>query len=162
MRDARIRVQSWDATPSISAALEAAVATRWPRVPGQVSQGSHRVLCIGPTDWLLFGSEDAEETLASMQRAAADCSLSFVDMSQGLSRHTLGGQHARDILSKGCGVDFHERAFGAEQCTRTRIAHMPVIVDCSSNEPRFECYVSRSYASHFTSWLRDASIEFQQ
>jgi sarcosine oxidase subunit gamma len=67
---------------------------------------------------------------------------------------------ARELLSKGCGLDLHPRFFAPDQCARTRFAQIPVVIDCLNGPSRFELYVARSHLSYLHSWLVDAAAEF--
>jgi sarcosine oxidase gamma subunit len=45
------------------------------------------------------------------------------------------------------------------QCLRTRLAHVPVVILCLDEAPRYELWVARSYREYLRSWLHDAAPE---
>jgi sarcosine oxidase subunit gamma len=156
----RIRVQTWGRSGMAMDALAELIGTPWPHTLGDTATARHRVLCIGTTEWLVTMENESEEaSWAILQKAAARCEATAVDVSQGLICRSLEGPHARDILSKGCGLDLHPRAFGPDRCARTRLAQIGAILDCRSAS-RFDCYVARSYDDYLARWLEDAAIEF--
>ncbi len=162
-RCAKIRVQTCASPARPLAAPEEIVGTRWPSAVGAVAQGHARVLCIGPTDWLVVSdTSDAAMLTRQVEATLVGCQFGVVDVSQGLVAIVIGGPHARELLSKACALDVHPRAFGPGQCARTRFAQIPVVVDCTGNGSSFDCYVSRSYLDYLTSWLADAAAEFQE
>jgi sarcosine oxidase subunit gamma len=86
-------------------------------------------------------------------------SISAVNLSDALSILRMQGRVAREVLSKGCGLDLHPHTFPAGRCARTRFAGLAVTLDCVQPE-RFELYVARSYSSYLHAWLLDAGAEF--
>jgi sarcosine oxidase subunit gamma len=71
------------------------------------------------------------------------------------------GSAARELLSKGCGLDLHPESFPAGHCARARFAQIPVVIECLEEPPRFEMTVARSYLQYLQSWLEDAAVEFE-
>jgi sarcosine oxidase, subunit gamma len=132
-----------------------------PTQVGRALSGTAHVLSIGPAEWLLILHDDP----ASMLRELIQSDLSVqglvaVDLSEGLVGLAVQGGAARDVLSKGCGLDFHPRAFPAGRCARTRFAQIPLVVECLDDLPRFELYAARSYLHYLSEWLTDAAVEF--
>jgi sarcosine oxidase subunit gamma len=135
-----------------------------PELPSEVGatvSGGMHVLCMGPAEWLIVSTERAACTLRErIEPGLARQGLVLVDLSDGLAGLAVQGVAARDLLSKGCGLDFHPRIFPAGQCARTRFAQIPIIIDCLDEPPRFELYVARSYLHYLHAWLIDAAVEF--
>ena len=109
-----------------------------------------RTLCIGPGDWLIVSSGSSAPEISGS-------GLALVDLSDGLVALAVSGPAAREVLSKGCGLDLHR--FAAGKCTRTRFAQIPVVLECL-DETRFELHVARSYLHYLRAWLTDAALEF--
>lgn len=125
-------------------------------VPGELC-----VLCTGPSDWLLV----ARQALSWPARGLieADCarqSLAVVDLSSGLSVIEIEGDRARDLLSKGCGLDLDRSAFVYPRCARTRFAQVAVLIDALEDPDSFDLYVAASHTHHLNDWLYHAALEF--
>jgi heterotetrameric sarcosine oxidase gamma subunit len=127
---------------------------------GEVRSGAVRALCTAPGEWLVVspGSSD-RQTQESLGWAGVN-GLTFVDVSAGLVALECRGLRARDVLSKGCGLDLDLAHFPPDRCARTRFAQIPVIVDCMPDPSQFQLYAARSYGRHLETWLRDAAVEF--
>lgn len=85
-------------------------------------------------------------------------SLVLVDLTDGLVVLELSGTAARQVLATSCGLDLDGRAFAAGHCARTRLAQIPVVIDCVQDSGVFELYAPRSYGSYLEDWLLDASV----
>ena len=132
-----------------------------PPVVGAAIAADPRVLCIGPADWLLVSGEDSAASLRQrVESHLRDQCVVAVDQTHGLAPIEVRGHFAREVLSKGCGLDLHPRAFPVGRCARTRLAQIPVVIDCIDEAPRFTLYVARSYVTYLRSWLLDAAAEF--
>jgi sarcosine oxidase, subunit gamma len=155
----RIRVQTWSNDLSLGT-LESSTGATWPMEVGEVSGKRCRVLCTGPGNWLVVCDGRPETLMQELERAAAGLSLCVTDMSQGVVAVEVAGTLARELLSKGCGLDFHARAFPAGRCTRTRFAGLAVTID-AIEDTVFHCYVRRSHAQYLFDWLSDAAIDLE-
>jgi sarcosine oxidase subunit gamma len=130
-------------------------------VPGV--KGECRLLTLTAGEWLMISDTFAGHTLHEFTREhVQEQGIAAVNLSQGLAALQLEGSAVRNVLAKSCGLDLHPQHFPVGSCTRTRFAQLPVIIDFIDAKPRFELYVGRSYRSYLTSWLTDASIEFQE
>ena len=83
--------------------------------------------------------------------------VALVDVTDALVSFEIHGPATRDVLSKGCGLDFHPRSFLPGQCARTRFAQIPVLIECIDESSRFELSVAQSYSAYLHSWLKDAA-----
>lgn len=154
----KLRVQAWQPTDWRPEALSEAVGAPWPSAVGAVAEGHCRVLCIGPTDWIVVSSGvAADRALEALQMLAPSTQSSVIEVTDALPHARLQGPDVRDVLSQGCGLDLHPSAFQIGQCARTRLAQVPAILHCVDDVSSFDCYVSRSYWAHLASWLKDAA-----
>lgn len=131
-----------------------------PMTVGETVAGSRQVLCLGPGEWMLMVGREA---LAAgwrerLQQDAQSLGITVVDVSDGLQGLALHGVDVRDLLTKGCGVDFHEKQFPASRGVRTRLVQIPVVIVRMGESSGFEICVARSYVQYLTDWLIDASI----
>jgi heterotetrameric sarcosine oxidase gamma subunit len=132
-----------------------------PRRGGDTLTGPLRVLCLAPGEWLILSGKSSAELRAHLQAGLQQYGLAFVDWSDGYAGLALEGSAARTVLSKACGLDLDSHAFPPGRCARTRLAQLPVIVECRE-VARFELYVARSYAHYLRDWLLDAGAESAQ
>lgn len=128
-----------------------------PPVVGSVSGTSRRALCIGPGDWLLMARDwRALEADGQLHSEAAEQGFALADLSDALACFGVRGGAARDVLATGCGLDLHPRALPPGRCARTRLAQIPVVIECLDVEDELELLVTRSYARYLADWLADA------
>jgi sarcosine oxidase subunit gamma len=153
-----LRLKSWlpqharGGTPIVLAGREL------PSRVGAASSGPIRVLCVGPAEWLMVSQAQSGPDLH--KELAAELSshgLALVDLTDGLVVLEVQGYAARDILSKGCGLDLHPRSFPVASCARTRFAQTAVVIACLDDPNHFELLVGRSYHRYLHDWLVDAA-----
>ncbi len=155
-----VRVQSWDVNSRIPVGLERTLELKWPQIVGTVASGRAEVVCIGPADWLVLSLEPDHAVLTrTFEAAFAATNFRATTISSSLKRVRIDEPYARDLLSKGCGLDLHDSVFGVGQSARARLAGMPVIV--RRVEPdAIELIVSSSYHEYLLAWLADAASEY--
>lgn len=125
-----------------------------------VSESAH-VLCVGPGDWLIVSDEPASGVRERVGSDVAQQGIAIVELTDGLASVELRGPGVREVLSKGCALDWHPRHFPAGRCARTRFAQVPVVIECLDDSPRFELTVARSYFRYLHAWLTDAATELR-
>lgn len=154
-----VRLKSW--LPPHSAAAPVIAGLPLPDTVGTIAAGLGRILCLGPTEWLLVSNDHSAAALcAQLATEAVQQALAVVDLSDALPAVRVSGSAVRDVLSKGCGLDFHPRSFPTQRCARTRLAQIPVVIACPQEPFSFELYAARSYSGYLQSWLSDAALEF--
>src|SRR5262249_20320998 len=132
-----------------------------PAQTGMTSPGSMRILCIAPGEWLIVSDDYTASSLrARLESDLPKHGLALVDVTDALASLEIRGSAARDVIAKGCGIDFHPRSLPTGRCVRTRFAQIAVVIDCIDDSPRFELSVARSYLDYLHSWLTDATAEF--
>ncbi|MFN0041590.1 MAG: sarcosine oxidase subunit gamma [Alphaproteobacteria bacterium] len=131
-----------------------------PVEPNTVAEGTrHRVLWLGPNDWLVVAGE-GENLAAALDAALAGMHVSVTDNSDARAVVALSGARARDVLAKGCPLDLHVRAFGPMRCAQSRLAKVAVLIDQRDDTPSYDLYVLRSQARYLWRWLEDAASEY--
>ncbi len=139
----------------------------WARAPlswgGLASnvRGGARLLALGPGEWLMVSDRIEGPALhADIARLARSQGLAAVDISDSMARLELRGVAVRDVLSTACGLDLHPKSFPLGGCTRTRLAQLPILIECNEEMNRYELYVGTSYRPYLEAWLRDAGASF--
>lgn len=153
-----LRLKSWLPEYTSGGKPVVLAARELPSRVGATLSGPVRVLCLGPGDWLIVSHEREPSGLREhIERDLPQPGLVLVDLTPGLAVLEVQGSAIREVLSKGCGLDFHPRSFPTGRCARTRLAQIPVVIECLSEPPRFELYVPRSYFHYLHAWLIDAA-----
>ena len=112
---------------------------------------------LGPDEWLLKVAGGAGEAIEVALRAAlAGKHFSVVQMGGGSTTLSVQGPAAADLLSRGCPLDLHRRAFPAGSLAQSHIAKANVVVYCLQAETSFEITVRRSFAEYLFRWLCEA------
>ncbi len=96
---------------------------------------------------------------ASARRLPAP-TAAVTDVSGNLARLRLSGDHARDVLAKGCSLDLHPRQFQPGQCAQTLILRCGIILHQIDERPSYDLLPRRSFAEYLWMWLSDAMAEY--
>jgi sarcosine oxidase, subunit gamma len=153
-----LRLKSWLPEHSSGAQPVMLAGGELPSQVGATVSGPLRILCVGPGEWLIVSHERrASKLREDIESDLTRYGLALVELTHGLAGLEVRGCDAREVLSKGCGLDFHPRAFRVGRCARTRFAQIPVVIDCLDESPRFELYVARSYFHYMHSWITAAA-----
>lgn len=152
-----VRLKAWRtdaASPGRSLEINARTL---PITVGIATGGDPRLLCLGPGDWLALSDAVGGSMLSKhLEQGAQSHGIATVDVSHGLAGLRLEGPRSREVLSKGCGLDLHPRAFPVNHCARTRLAMLGVTLD-HLREGAIDVYLERSYLVFLQNWLVDAS-----
>jgi heterotetrameric sarcosine oxidase gamma subunit len=156
-----LRLKSWLAESVTGGKPVVLAAQALPTQVGATVSESAHVLCVGPGDWLIVSEQLASCVRDRVESDLARQGLAIVELTDGLASLEVRGTGVRDLLSKGCGLDFHLRRFPAGRCTRTRFAQVPVVIECLDEPLRYQLTVARSYCRYLHAWLTDAAAELQ-
>ena len=148
-------------SPGFASALERALGTAPPVAPNTVAHGHRHLLAwMGPDEWwvqsLAPSLPSLEGTLRPVLQAESAC---VVDVSSGYTVLQLLGEHAREVLAKGCPLDLHPRVFGAGQCAQSHYFKAGVMLR-ALDAGGVEVVVRRSFADYAGRMLLDAAQEF--
>lgn len=111
------------------------------------------LLPVGPAVYLRVGARHDSVTPDPRFETAVDVSSAWTHLA-------IAGPRAAELLSKGCAVDLHPRAFPAGACCATGFARMRVVLWRTGTEARYEMLVARSYALGLWHWLIDAATPY--
>ncbi|MFD0370026.1 sarcosine oxidase subunit gamma [Streptomyces sp. NPDC127114] len=152
-----------DAKSPAADAVGLALGLPLPLEPDTVVRvGELGAVWLGPDEWLVVGLPGTQRALESRIRSAAgDEHVSVTDVSAQRTTILVGGPRARDLLSHGCRLDLHPRAFGPGRSAQTMLARTQVVL-VARDEPRagFWVLVRSSFAGYLTDWLLDAAAEY--
>jgi sarcosine oxidase subunit gamma len=117
--------------------------------------GGREALWLGPDEWLVVGAPGSAPAItAALRRALAGEHHSVVDTSANRTVVELGGEGRFDLLTQGCGIDLHPRAWRPGSCAQTLLARVPVLLQERHQATRV--FVRASFAAHLADWLRAA------
>lgn len=133
-----------------------------PKEPNTASASETRVaLWTGPGSWLIAFNENAAEAIVdSFRDIPCGGSVAVADLSHGRTVIRIGGGACRDVLAKGCAIDFHPRRFLAGDCAQTNLAGISILIHAVTDEPVYDLFVPRGFALSAWEWLLDAALEF--
>ena len=119
--------------------------------------GERQLLWLGPDEWLLkLPSGEGEAIEAALRAALMGKHFSVVQVGSGNTTLTVQGPAAADLLSCGCPLDLHPRAFPDGALAQTHIAKANVVLRCVQAGQSYEVTVRRSFADYLFKWLCEA------
>ena len=144
--------------PAFVAAVLSVTGLSLPVAANTASVGGGRQLFwLGPDEWLLKtagGTGDAME--AGLRAALVGKHFSVVQIGSGNTTFSLQGAAAADLLSRGCPLDLHARAFPDGSMAQSHISKANVVLYCLKAQESFEIKVRRSFAEYLFKWLCEA------
>ena len=145
-------------------AVEGVLGVGLPTDPNTVQEGDAvRAFWLGPDEWLLVTAAGEETGVRDrLEESLSGRSFAVCDVTGYYTAVELTGEHARDVLEKGCTLDLHPRAFGAGQCAQTLLSHAGILLRPlgEAADAGFELIVRRSFADYAFVWIEDAAEEF--
>jgi sarcosine oxidase, subunit gamma len=114
--------------------------------------GGREALWLGPDQWLVVGAPGSAPAIAAeLGRALAGEHHSVVDTSANRTVVELTGDGRFELLTQGCGLDLHPRAWRPGRCAQTLLARVPVLLQERDQATRV--FVRASFAAHLADWL---------
>jgi sarcosine oxidase subunit gamma len=132
-----------------------------PVIPNTTSVPEHQVYWLGPDEWLIVSDASGIQTLREkLETAFSGISAAVNDVSGGQLLLRVTGPQVRDVLAKGCTLDFHSKTFTAGMCAQSGLAKANVLIGVTDQDTAFHIVVRRSFAEYLLRWLQHASEEF--
>ncbi|MFQ6005323.1 MAG: sarcosine oxidase subunit gamma [Woeseia sp.] len=132
-----------------------------PLAANTMSHGVRRIYWLGPDEWLIVTVvEETVGLLVQFRSSLSGQHASVTDVSGGQVALRLAGPYARNVLAKGCTLDFHRDRFETGDCAQTGLAKATVLIGLLDSEPTYEIIVRRTFADYLARWLRRASREY--
>jgi sarcosine oxidase subunit gamma len=144
-------------------AVAAVLGARLPTVPGASVHvaGSHRLIWLGPDEWLVLTSVfDGAALEAALRAAVGDAPAAITDVSAQRTVLRLAGADAGTVLAKGCSIDLRPRTSPRGTCVQTLLAQTGVIIVVDGDHAEdFLLLVRSSFAAYLAAWLVDAATD---
>ncbi|HZV25090.1 MAG TPA: sarcosine oxidase subunit gamma family protein [Acidothermaceae bacterium] len=160
---AMVQVTAWSgAAVAVLAGIAAALDLTVPSKPNHAAQKDGvTVLWVGPDRWLVVETErPGRELGARLKEALTSTPATLIDLGHGRTVFRIAGCSSRNLLAKGCGVDFHSRAFPVDSCAQSLLGHVGALIHAVDEAPSFDLYVARSFALTVWEWLTESAIEY--
>jgi sarcosine oxidase subunit gamma len=157
---ALLEIRSWLPEHKLGQQSATLMGRALPSEVGATQMGPLQVMCLAPAEWLLVAPGQWAATFGRHVAAASEQELVLLDVTDAYATLRVRGRAAGAVLSKGCGVDLHPRAFPSGRCARTRFAHVPLIIHHIDDERGFDLHIARSCLRWLAHWLQDAALEF--
>jgi sarcosine oxidase subunit gamma len=132
-----------------------------PLQPNTITESEQfTVYWLAPNEWLIQSRQPRLPALcADLAGALAGQFASVVDVSSGNTSLVLSGAKAREVLQKGCPLDFHPAVFTPGQCAQSHYFKAGVLLRPLA-DGAYELIIRRSFADYFGRILLDACQEY--
>ena len=116
-----------------------------------------RILWSGPNTWLVISRK--ENILKVIKEECSSDNFAITDISHSRAIIQIKGSQAKNILKKGCPLNFNE--FENNNCAGTVFHGINIIIDFVGNNPdTFNLFTLRSFGESFYHHIADAALEF--
>jgi len=125
--------------------------------PKVLSNKETRILWSAPSTWLVISRR--ENIVEIIKEKCNSDSFAITDISHSRAIIQIKGLQAKDILKKGCPLNFNE--FENNNCAGTVFHGINIVVDFVSGNPdTFNLLTLRSFGESFYHHITDAALEF--
>ena len=119
--------------------------------------GEVKALWLSPDQWLILcAREKAPALAAELAKAVEKTHALAVDVSDMRSIVRLEGERAREVMMKGCSLDFIDADFTPGYVRRVRFAEIAALFNIVDDNS-IDLYVFRSYANYAWDFLLKAA-----
>jgi len=125
--------------------------------PKVSSNKETRILWSAPSTWLVISRK--ENIVEIIKEKCNSDNFAITDISHSRTIIQIKGLQAKDILKKGCPLNFNE--FENNNCAGTVFHGINIVVDfVGSNPDTFNLLTLRSFGESFYHHITDAALEF--
>ena len=125
--------------------------------PKVSSDKETRILWNAPSTWLIISSK--KNIIDIIKKKCGDENFAITDISHSRAVIQIKGLQAKEILKKGCPINFNE--FEKNNCAGTIFHGITIVVDFVDNNPdTFNLLTLRSFGESFYHHITDAALEF--
>jgi len=116
-----------------------------------------RILWNAPSTWLIISSK--ENIIDIIKKKCGDENFAITDISHSRAVIQIKGLQAKEILKKGCPINFNE--FEVNSCAGTVFHGITIVIDSiESNPDTYNLLTLRSFGESFYHHITDAALEF--
>ena len=116
-----------------------------------------RILWSAPSTWLIISRK--EKIIKTVKEKCDSDNFAITDISHSRAVIQIKGFQAKDLLKKGCPLNFNE--FENNNCAGTVFHGINIVVDFVGNNPdTFNLLTLRSFGESFYHHITDAALEF--
>ena len=116
-----------------------------------------RILWSAPRTWLVISRK--KNIVEIIKEKCDSDNFAITDISHSRAIIQIKGAEAKNILKKGCPLNFNE--FENNNCAGTVFHGITIVVDYVGNNPdAFNLFTLRSYGESFYHHITDAALEF--
>ena len=146
---------------TLKAAVKAATGCHFPPLANHFeTAGERHIVWLGPDEYLLLCESGKEKALYDTLTSTIKTNhFAITDVSDSLCALSLSGAAVRDVLAKGCSLDFHPSKFGAGRCAQSLLAHAGITLMALPDDA-FILICRTSFATYVHDWLVDAALEY--
>ena len=121
------------------------------------SNNETRILWSAPNAWLVISRK--KNIIEIIKEKCNSNDFAITDISHSRTVIQIKGPEAKEILKKGCPLNFNE--FEKNNCAGTIFHGITIVVDLIDNNPyTFNLLILRSFGESFYHHITDASLEF--
>ena len=125
--------------------------------PKVSSNKETRILWSAPSTWLVISKK--ENIVEAIKEKCNSSDFAITDISHSRAIIQIKGLQAKDILKKGCPLNFNE--FENNNCAGTVFHGINIVVDFVGKNPdTFNLLTLRSFGESFYHHITDAALEF--
>ncbi len=122
-----------------------------------LSNISTRILWNGPSTWLIISNK--KNILKKIQTNLNNENFAITDISHSRAVIQVKGYQAKEVLKKGCPINFNE--FNKNDCAGSVYHGINIVVDCADDNPQtYNLLTLRSFGESLYHHITDASLEF--
>jgi len=122
-----------------------------------VSNKETRILWNAPNTWLVISKK--ENIIEEIKKICNNENFAITDISHSRAVIQIKGLQAKEILKKGCPLNFNE--FEKNNCAGSVFHGINIVVDFLDNNPdTFNLLTLRSFGESFYHHITDAALEF--
>jgi len=116
-----------------------------------------RILWNGPSTWLVVSKK--EDIIKIINKNCNNENFAITDISHSRAVIQIKGFQAKEILKKGCPINFNE--FERNSCAGSVFHGINIVVDYTEDNPQtFNLFTLRSFGESFYHHITDAALEF--
>ena len=116
-----------------------------------------RILWTAPNTYLVMSKK--EDITKIINKNCSNENFAITDISHSRAGIQVFGKEAREVLKKGCPINFNE--FKKNNCVGSVFHGINIVVDCLDDEKQiFNLFTLRSFGESLYHHVSDASLEF--